>query len=86
MPLSAGRRKGAANKKEVKKMEKFNVLDWITMIILIIGGINWGLIGFFDYNLVESLFGSGTLATVIYDLVGLSAIYTIYTLTKMGRS
>ncbi|KKS65998.1 MAG: hypothetical protein UV40_C0034G0005 [Parcubacteria group bacterium GW2011_GWA1_42_7] len=67
-------------------MDKFNILDWIAMIILIIGGINWGLIGFFDYNLVESLFGTETLTMIIYDLVGLAALYTIYVLTKMGHT
>jgi uncharacterized membrane protein YuzA (DUF378 family) len=48
------------------------------LVLIIIGGINWGLVGFFDYNLVDSLFGVGSaLARVIYALVGLGALYVI---------
>lgn len=47
----------------------------IALTLLIIGGLNWGLIGFFDYNLVESLFGTMPwLTRIIYALVGASAI------------
>jgi len=46
------------------------------LVLIVIGGINWGLVGFFDYNLVDSLFGAGSaLARIIYALVGLSALY-----------
>jgi uncharacterized membrane protein YuzA (DUF378 family) len=49
------------------------------LVLLIIGGINWGLVGFFDYNLVDALFGKGgALARVIYALVGVAAIYVAY--------
>jgi uncharacterized membrane protein YuzA (DUF378 family) len=47
-------------------------------IMLIIGGLNWGLVGFFDYNLVENLFGLGFIAKLIYDVVGLSAVYLAF--------
>lgn len=47
----------------------------IALTLLIIGGLNWGLIGFFNYNLVDSLFGTATwLTRIVYALVGLSAI------------
>ena len=58
-----------------------NTLDWIALILLIIGGLNWGM-AVFDYNLVSALLGTTTVAKVIYGLVGLSAIYTIYYLFK----
>jgi uncharacterized membrane protein YuzA (DUF378 family) len=46
------------------------------LVLIVIGGINWGLVGFFDYNLVDSLFGVGSaLARIVYGLVGLAAIY-----------
>jgi len=58
-------------------------IDWIALILVIIGGINWGLIGFFDYNLVAGLFGMmSTMSRIIYSLVGLSALWTIYYATK----
>jgi len=47
-------------------------------IVLWVGGINWGLIGFFNYNLVESLLGAGT-ANWVYMLVGLSTVYVLFT-------
>lgn len=54
------------------------ILDTIALILVIIGGINWGLIGFFQFNLVDFLFGNlSMLSRVIYSLVGLSSIYCI---------
>lgn len=47
----------------------------IVLTLVIIGGINWGLIGLFNYNLVDSLFGSATwLSRIIYTVVGVAAI------------
>jgi uncharacterized protein len=54
----------------------FNALDWIALILLIIGGLNWGLVGALDIDLVATLFGSGsTLSRVVYILVGVSALW-----------
>jgi uncharacterized membrane protein YuzA (DUF378 family) len=59
-------------------MEK-TALDWVAMILLIIGGLNWGLVGLLDLNLVTLIFGSiKILVQLIYILVGLSALYMIY--------
>lgn len=58
-------------------------LGMITLILLIVGGINWGLVGLFDMNLVTMIFGSmPILVTVVYVLVGLSALYQLYLLIK----
>lgn len=63
--------------------EKKSVIDWIALILLIIGGINWGLVGIGVGDLVELIFGSiPILATIVYVLVGLAALYTIYFLFK----
>ena len=54
------------------------VLDCIALIIVIIGAINWGLIGFFEFNLVSSIFGHMTmLSRIVYALVGLAGLYAI---------
>ena len=54
----------------------FNALDWLAQILLIIGGINWGLVGLLGLNLVSTLFGEGSLISrIIYILVGLSALW-----------
>lgn len=53
-------------------------LNLITLILTIIGGINWGLIALADFNLVETLFGTDTtLTNIVYALVGLSALYQL---------
>lgn len=57
---------------------KKNWLYWIGMILLIIGGLNWGLVGLFGFDLVIWIFGAGMIANIIYILVGLSAFYGIY--------
>lgn len=54
------------------------LLNYVALTVIIIGAINWGLIGFFDFNLVSALFGEGTVFTrLIYDLVGLCGLYLI---------
>ncbi|OGZ68608.1 MAG: DUF378 domain-containing protein [Candidatus Staskawiczbacteria bacterium RIFCSPHIGHO2_02_FULL_34_9] len=58
---------------------KFSTLDWVTLILVVVGGLNWGLVGAFDFNLVDSIFGMmSMLSRIIYVLVGLSAIYMIW--------
>ena len=47
----------------------------LILILMIIGGINWGLIGFFNYNLVSGIFGAQL--AVVYAIVGLAALYGI---------
>ena len=59
------------------------MLHSITWILLIIGGLNWGLWGAFDLNLVDKL--GDTLSMLIYILVGLSAIYEIFVHKKNCR-
>lgn len=53
-------------------------LDYTALAIAIIGAVNWGLVGFFDFNLVAFLFGSMSwLSRIIYALVGLCGLYLI---------
>lgn len=53
-------------------------LDAIALLLVIIGAINWGLIGFFQFDLVASLFGDMSgLTRIIYALVGLAGLYAI---------
>lgn len=62
-----------------------SMLDWIALILLIVGGLNWGLIAINpSWDIVSTIFGgaSALLARVVYGLVGLSALYTIYYLFK----
>ena len=52
-------------------------LQKICLVITIVGAVNWGLIGLFDFNLVESLFGAGMFARIIYTLVGITGLINI---------
>ncbi|MCK9438968.1 MAG: DUF378 domain-containing protein [Candidatus Caldatribacteriota bacterium] len=53
-------------------------LDLILLILIIIGGLNWGLVGLFNFNLVSFLFGDfSIISRIVYSLVGISAAYWI---------
>ena len=59
------------------------LLDTISLALLIIGGINWGLVGLFQFNLVDSIFGTlSILSRIIYCLVGISGIYSLSFLSR----
>ena len=54
------------------------IISCVAFILVIIGGLNWGLVGVWDFDLVAWLLGEGsTWAKVVYDLVGLAALYTV---------
>lgn len=59
------------------------ILNVITLILLIVGGLNWGLVGLFDFDLVAALFGEmSALSRVVYVLVGLSALWQLVPLFR----
>lgn len=59
-------------------MAKKTVLEWIVLVLVIVGGLNWGLVGAANFNLVATIFGVGLLAKIVYILVGVAALYMIY--------
>ncbi|PIR93838.1 DUF378 domain-containing protein [Candidatus Falkowbacteria bacterium CG10_big_fil_rev_8_21_14_0_10_39_11] len=60
-----------------------NTLEMLAMVLLVIGGLNWGLIGLFQYDLVAALFGDmSTLSRIVYTLVGISGLYGLIMLFK----
>ena len=64
------------------------VLNTITLVLLIVGGLNWGLVGLFGFDLVAAIFGEmSPLSHIVYTLVGLSALYLASQLrTLIGTS
>jgi len=71
---------------DMEDTSAMNAIDWIAMTLLIIGGLNWGLVGLFHVDLVATLFGEGSaLSRAVYTIVGLSALYSIYTTAKISR-
>jgi hypothetical protein len=66
---------------------KLNWLDITAIVLVIIGGLNWGLVGLFDFDLVAQLFGvASVIAKIVYDLVGLAAIYLAIIAPKLVRA
>ena len=60
-------------------------IDWVALVLVIIGGINWGLIGLLNFNLVAAIFGAdNVLSRIVYILVGLAAIWCIVMATRLG--
>lgn len=69
-------------------MIRFNAIDYIAHILVIIGAINWGLIGFANYDLVGALFGgiSSLISRSIFALVGLAGLYVISFLFRRSEA
>jgi uncharacterized membrane protein YuzA (DUF378 family) len=64
-----------------------SAVDYIAMALLIIGGLNWGMIGVFDVDVVAAAFGAGSPGTrLVYTLVGIAALYSIYLSAKMATT
>ena len=63
-------------------------INLITLVLVIVGGINWGLVGFAQFDLVAAIFGGqdAMLARVVYALVGLSALWQIVPLAQAGSA
>lgn len=71
------KKNGILKKKEVLPMGSKS-LDYILLTVVIIGAINWGLIGFFRFDLVAFLFGNMTwLSRIVYALVGIGGLYLL---------
>ncbi len=61
--------------------QRMTTLEWIFFILTAVGGLNWGLIGLFDYNLVAELFNSDNLQRIIYSLVGIATVGLVIMVT-----
>lgn len=65
---------------------KLNWLDWVVVVLVIIGGLNWGLYGLFGFDLVAYLFGAvSILSRIVYALVGLAALYLLIIAGKLVK-
>jgi uncharacterized protein len=67
-------------------MKNLTVLDWIALLLVVIGGVNWGLVGLFQFDLVATLFGAATMVSrIVYTLVGLAAVYVLVISAQLTR-
>lgn len=63
---------------QTNNVRKLNALDWISLILVVIGGINWGLVGIFQFNLVAAIFGEmSAFSRLVYTLVGVGSLYIL---------
>jgi len=61
-------------------------IDVVAAILLVVGGLNWGLVGTANFDLVATLFGAGSiLAKAVYTLVGLAAVYQALSLRAIQK-
>lgn len=59
------------------------IVNSITLLLLIVGGLNWGLVGLFGFDLVAAIFGEmSALSRIVYTLVGASALWQIIPLVR----
>ena len=66
-----------------QKYWTLNPIDWLFLVLTLIGALNWGLIGLFDFNLVAALFGDMTVgARIVYTIVGIGAVASIIEIAR----
>ncbi len=62
-------------------------LDYTVLILVVVGAINWGLVGFFKFDLVKTLFGDLTLfSRIIYAVIGLCGLYALSFFGRIGKN
>jgi len=67
-------------------MGKLNVVDWIALLLVIVGGLNWALVGIFKFDLVAWIFGDMSIVSrIVYILVGVGAVYMLIIAAKLGK-
>lgn len=65
---------------------KMNELDWASWVFILLGALNWGLVGAFRLDLVQTVLGtSPALVQLVYILVGLSGLYWLYKMMTMKK-
>ena len=68
-------------------MNNLSVWDWVALVLVAVGGLNWGLVGLLDLDLVALIFGAASLLSrVVYILVGLSAVYMLVMAGKWRKA
>ena len=68
-------------------MKSLTALDWIALVLLVVGGINWGLVGFLQFDLVAAIFGGSDAmrARIVYSIGGLCAVYVLVISGSLAR-
>jgi len=60
-------------------------VDLVTLVLVIVGALNWGLVGAFQFNLVTAIFGVGAISNIVFILVGVAGVYQLVRLFSAPR-
>lgn len=67
-------------------MKNLNAIDWLMIVLVVVGGLNWGLVGLFHFDLVATLFGDfSIISRIVYGLVGIAAVYTLASAMRFAK-
>lgn len=67
-------------------MKDVGTIGWVAIVLVVIGGVNYGLVGFFDYNLLEVIFGkTAGFARVFYSFIGVAAVWVLFAWSRCCR-
>ena len=67
-------------------MKSLSAIDWVALILVLVGGLNWGLVGIFGFDLVATIFGDmSLLSRVVYAVVGISTLYLGVIAMSLGK-
>lgn len=69
-----------------ERSKTMKTIKLIALILVIVGGLNWLLVGLFDFNLVTAIFGSSVVTKIVYVLVGLSALFSLTLIKDVNDS
>lgn len=62
------------------------MIDWVALVLVLVGGLNWGLVGLLGFDLVAAIFGEmSLLSRVVYSLVGLATVYVGAISMQLGK-
>ncbi len=65
---------------------KMKEVDWLVSVLVTVGALNWGLVGAFKLDLVQTILGtSPAIVQLVYVLVGLSGLYSLYKMTTKAK-
>ncbi len=67
-------------------MKNLSLIDWLALVLVLVGGLNWGLVGILNFDLVATLFGDmSVMSRIVYSLVGLATIYMAAIAMNLGK-
>lgn len=71
---------------EQRRTAGLSGLTWAAIVLVVIGAINWALVGLFNFNLVAAIFGPlSAISRIIYVLVGISGLYLLFAATQLNQ-